>query len=105
MSDVRKSLVSFSVASLVTSDSSPPVRSADVSAPQAAALIANNLVAPFDEIRIGPKGLRIVRSLDDRPVRAKYNMPAFTWRFEPSRFEPIAREEVALSQALVDKLS
>ncbi len=67
--------------------------------------IANNLVAAYDEVRIGPKGLRIIRSLDDRPVRAKYAMPAFTFKFEPERYEPIAREEIALGQALVEKLA
>lgn len=69
-----------------------------------AALISRNVVARFDEIRVGRRGLRIRRSLDERPVRKKYDMPAFTMKFDPEPFEPIAREEIELSQKLIEKL-
>jgi len=68
-------------------------------------MISKNLVAAFDQIRIDGSGIRVIRSLDDRPVRAKYNMPVFAMKFEPERFEPIAREMVALSEALAGKVS
>lgn len=69
-----------------------------------AQLISENLVARFDQISVGRRGLTIRRSLDDTPVRKKYDMPAFTWSFQPALFEPIARQELELSQAIVEKL-
>ena len=67
--------------------------------------ISENVVARFDEIRIGSKGLRITRSLDDRLVRQKYGLPAFSMRFNAAQFEPIAREELALAEAMAGKLT
>lgn len=70
-----------------------------------ASMIATNLVARFDEIQAGGSGLRITRALDDRVVRTKYNMPSFTMAFDPKPFEPIAREQIALAEAMVEKLA
>jgi hypothetical protein len=70
-----------------------------------ASLIWTNLVARFDEIRVDGKGLRILRALDEQLVREKYGIPAFQMRMDPARIEPIAREELALADALVTKLS
>jgi hypothetical protein len=70
--------------------------------PQMAALIAENVVGRFDEIRVDKRGLRIRRALDERPVRARYGLPLF---FDPEKAEPIAREELALAEALVGRLS
>ena len=70
-----------------------------------AALLSNNLVARFDEVKVDPKGLRIIRALDERPVKRKYDMPTFSMSFNAEKFEPIAREEIQLAEALVEKLS
>jgi hypothetical protein len=70
--------------------------------PKLTALISENLVARFDEIRIDRRGLRVTRALDERPVKEKYGLPLF---FKADQAEPIAREELALASALVDKLS
>ncbi len=69
-----------------------------------ASMIATNLVARFDELQIDGSGLRIVRAVDDRLVRAKYNMPSFTMAFDAKLYEPIAREQIALAEAVVAKL-
>ena len=69
--------------------------------PKLASMIATNLVARFDELQVAGTGLRIMRSLDDRLVRTKYNMPSFTMAFDPRPFEPIAREQIALAEAMV----
>jgi hypothetical protein len=70
-----------------------------------ASKISENVVARFDEIRIDRKGLRITRALDDRRVRQKYGLPAFSMGFNAAQFEPIAREELALAEALAGKLT
>lgn len=70
-----------------------------------ASKISENLVARFDEIRIDRKGLRITRALDDRLVRQKFGLAAFSMRFDAAQFEPIAREELALAEALAGKLT
>ena len=69
-----------------------------------ASMIATNLVARFDELQIDGAGLRITRALDDRVVRMKYNMPSFSLAFDARTFEPIAREQIALAEAVVGKL-
>ena len=69
-----------------------------------ASMTATNLVARFDELQIDGGGLRITRALDDRLVRMKYNMPSFTMAFDAKAFEPIAREQIALAEAVVGKL-
>jgi hypothetical protein len=70
-----------------------------------AALMGTNLVARFDEIRIDRGGLRLTRALDDRLVKEKYGMATFAFRPDTEKLEPIAREELALAEALVNKLS
>ncbi|HEY3057149.1 MAG TPA: hypothetical protein VGK31_14580 [Thermoanaerobaculia bacterium] len=70
-----------------------------------ASVMYTNLVARFDEIRLDRRGLRITRALDDHLVTAKYAMPRFAVRLDVTKFEPIAREELALAEALVNKLS
>ncbi|HSP35383.1 MAG TPA: hypothetical protein VLU46_13800 [Thermoanaerobaculia bacterium] len=70
-----------------------------------ARLIAGNLVAAYDEVLVNSKGVRITRSLDDRPVRKKYDFAMVTMSFDPQRFAPIIHEEIALAEALVDKIS
>jgi len=69
--------------------------------PKLASMIATNLVARFDELQVDGAGLRIMRALDDRLVRTKYDMPSFTMSFDPRLFEPIAREQIALAEAMV----
>ena len=70
-----------------------------------AASMWTNLVARFDEIRVDKRGLRLTRALDDRLVKEKYGMARFAFRPDPEKLEPIAREELALAEALVTKLS
>lgn len=70
-----------------------------------ASLLASNLVARFDEVKIDQKGLRITRALDERPVRQKYGMPMFSMTFDAQQYAPIAQEEVALAEAVVEKMS
>lgn len=70
-----------------------------------AAAIDAAIVARYDELRVNPKGLHIVRSLDDTPVREKYGLPRFSMRAEPARIEPLAREEWNAAEAVVNKLS
>lgn len=72
---------------------------------KAATLIATNLVARFDVIVANRTGLRITRAIDERLVRSQYNMPSFTFAFEPRQFEAIAREEIALADAMLGVLS
>ncbi|HSP17271.1 MAG TPA: hypothetical protein VLV78_21185 [Thermoanaerobaculia bacterium] len=66
--------------------------------------ISENLVARFDEIKVDRRGLKITRAIDDRIVRTRYGI-AFKLTFDASHYEPIAREELTLSEALVDRLS
>ncbi len=70
-----------------------------------ASLLSANLVGRFDEVNVDGKGLRIVRALDEKPVRQKYGMPAFSMSFDARQYAPIAREEIALAEAMVQKLS
>lgn len=72
---------------------------------QVASLLSANLVARFDEVNVDGKGLRIVRALDEKPVRQKYGMPAFSMSFDAGQYAPIAREEIALAEAIAQKLS
>ena len=69
-----------------------------------ASLIATNLIARFDEIRVDGSGLRVTRAIDERIVRTRYNMPGFTMTFDPKQFAVIAREEIALAEAMVGRL-
>jgi hypothetical protein len=66
--------------------------------------IADNVVARFDEIRVDRNGLRITRAIDEQAVRQKYGF-GFTIAFDPKRYETIAGEELALAEALVNRLS
>lgn len=75
---------------------------ADTAIPE---MISSNLVARFDEIRVNHRGLRIVRAIDDGAVRAKYGIPAFSWHVDAARYEPIVREQLALAQVLIERLS
>lgn len=70
-----------------------------------AAAIDSAIVARFDELRVTPKGLRVVRAVDQTPVREKYGFPKFSLGLEPSRFEPLAREEWNAAEAVANKLS
>ncbi len=67
--------------------------------------LVENLLARFDEVKIDRRGLKIARALDERPVRVKYGIGAFSMKFDPSRYESIAREELALAEALVERLA
>ncbi len=67
--------------------------------------LVENLLARFDEVKIDRRGLKITRALDERPVRMKYGIGTFSMKFDPARYEAIAREELALAEALVEKLA
>lgn len=68
-------------------------------------MLDRNLIARFDEVKIDGNGLRITRALDDSKVRAKYAIPMFSMSFNAEQYAPIAQEEVALAQAMVEKVS
>lgn len=70
-----------------------------------ASLFDQNLLARHDEVRINAKGIRIRRSLDERPVRVRYNFPRFMLRWDAALFEPIGREEIALAEAIATTLA
>lgn len=61
-----------------------------------------NLIAGFDLVRVDPKGIQILRALDDSVVKQHYNRPAIQWRRDPNFVEQIAREEWPLAAAIVD---
>ncbi len=58
--------------------------------------VAGNLAVRFDEVRIDRRGLKVVRALDPRS-------PFSAVKFD--RVESIAREELELAEALVERLS
>lgn len=68
-------------------------------------LLNTNLVARFDEVNVDGNGLRITRALDERPVKQKYGIPTFSMSFDAGQYAPIAREEITLAEAIVQKLS
>ena len=66
--------------------------------------ISDNLLTKFDEVQIDRSGLRVIRSLDAREVKEKYNLTRSGLSGDVMKFDPIAREQIAFAQALVDKL-
>lgn len=70
-----------------------------------ASMIGTNLIARFDELKVDARGLRITRSLDSREAKAKYDIPTFALSGDVNKFEPIAREQIELAEAMVGKLA
>ena len=67
--------------------------------------IVANLLASQDEIRIDNRGLKITRALDEVPPRIRFGLGLRGFKFDANRYETIAREELALVEALVKRLS
>jgi len=65
-----------------------------------AAALETNLIAAFDVLSIDKNGVRILRALDEAPVKQKYHRPGIQWRRDPEFVEQIAREAWPLAAAM-----
>jgi hypothetical protein len=63
-----------------------------------------NLIAEFDVVELRAKQLRIVRAIDVRSVRKKFNRPMFRFGRDYELIETIAAEEWRLAMAIVQAL-
>lgn len=63
-----------------------------------------NLIAGFDVVDLQPKGLRILRAIDDRAVKKHFNRPLLKFRPDLELIETIAAEEWRLAVVIVDAL-
>jgi hypothetical protein len=69
-----------------------------------AQVLEPNLIAGFDFVDIGPDRLRVMRAVDDRAVKKRFNRPFFQWTKDLELNETIAAEEWKLAAALVETL-
>jgi hypothetical protein len=67
-------------------------------------LLESNLVARFDVIELGPKGLRVLRAVDDRAVKLRFGRPFFKWGRDLDLIETVAREEWTVATATIGAL-
>jgi hypothetical protein len=61
-----------------------------------------NLIATFDSVDLGRKGLQILRAVDDAAVKLRFKRPFFKWGRDLELIEMIAREEWKLAVTIVD---
>jgi len=63
-----------------------------------------NLIAWFDVVDLRPKQLRILRAIDDRAVKKRFNRPFIKLRRDYELIETIAAEEWRLAVTIVETL-
>ncbi|MGA8808518.1 MAG: hypothetical protein WB973_11625, partial [Thermoanaerobaculia bacterium] len=63
-----------------------------------------NLIARFDVVDLKPKQLRILRAIDDRAVKQRFNRPFIKFGRDYELIETIASEEWTLAVMIVDTL-
>jgi hypothetical protein len=63
-----------------------------------------NLIARFDVVDLKAKQLRILRAIDERAVKQRFNRPFITFGRDYELIETIASEEWALAVMIIDTL-
>jgi hypothetical protein len=66
--------------------------------------LETNLIARFDIVDLQPKQLRILRAVDDRAVKKKFNRPFIKFGRDYELIDTIATEEWKLGVLIVEKL-
>jgi len=69
-----------------------------------AAELARNVIARFDVIDLKPKGLRILRAVDDSAVKKRFDRPLLKFGRDYELIETIASEEWKLAVMIVETL-
>jgi len=64
--------------------------------------IEPNLIAGFDAIDLKPKGLYIIRAVDDHAVKQRFGRPMIQWSRDVELIETIATEEWKVATVLVE---
>lgn len=67
-------------------------------------LLEPNLVARFDSIELGPRGLKMMRAVDDAAVKRRFGRPFFKWGRDLDLIETVAREEWTMASTLAGAL-
>jgi hypothetical protein len=65
-----------------------------------ASLIAQNLVEPFDEIRLDRTGIRVTRALDERNLRQRFGRSRWGSGYHEPTLVAVIPEEWELASAL-----
>jgi hypothetical protein len=71
---------------------------------EVASALEPNLIAGFDVVDLQPKGLRILRAIDDRAVKKHFDRPFLKFGRDVELIETIAAEEWKLAVVIVEAL-